>query len=248
MGILSTPQRAVRAVLISQVLLGGAIVGLDLWRAPGAAAPGLYAPPAQGPNVRPYRPDLRPGDPAQPGAPAMRPMPEALDFSETEGRIDMVGQIAAGDADRFVAWLDRDRPGARLVALDSSGGSVADALAIGRTIRAAGYATEVRDGAVCLSACPYILAGGGTRQVAPGGVVGVHQHYFGQNTMLPAFMAVSDLQRAQAGVMDYLDQMGVDLRLMTHALRTPPAEINVLEPALMAELGLTTGPVPPADS
>ena len=53
----------------------------------------------------------------------------------------------------------------------------------------------------------------------------------------------SDLQRAQAGVMDYLVQMGVDLRLMTYALRTPPAEINVLEPELMAELGLTT----PAD-
>ncbi|KJZ30044.1 periplasmic protein, partial [Paracoccus sp. S4493] len=101
-------------------------------------------------------------------------------------------------------------------------------------------ATRVGDGAVCLSACPYILAGGATRQVAAGGVVGVHQHYFGQNTILPAFMAVSDLQRAQAGVMDYLVRMGVDLRLMTYALRTPPAEINVLEPELMAELGLTT--------
>ena len=240
MSLLSSPQRAIRAVLLSQVVMAAAIVGLDLWQAPGRAAPGLYAPPAQGPSVRPYRPDLRPADPAQPGTPAMRAMPEALDFAEADGAITLVGQIAPGDADRFAAWLDRTRPTATVVALDSSGGSVSDALAIGRTIRAAGMATRVADGAVCLSACPYILAGGTERRVAPGGVVGVHQHYFGQSTILPAFMAVSDLQRAQAGVMDYLVQMGVDLRLMPLALRTPPAEINVLDAEQMADLGLTT--------
>ena len=68
MGLFSSPHKVVRAVLVSQVLLAGAIVGLDLMRAPGSAAPGLYAPPAQGPSVRPYRPDLRPSDPSQPGA------------------------------------------------------------------------------------------------------------------------------------------------------------------------------------
>ncbi|MBM3605400.1 MAG: hypothetical protein FJX25_11805 [Alphaproteobacteria bacterium] len=242
MGLLSSPQKAIRAVLASQVLLAGAIVGLDLMRSPGAAAPGLFAPPAQGPSVRPYRPDLRAPDPSQPGTPAMRPMPEMLDFATAEDAIQLTGRIAAGDADRFAAWLDRNRPSETLVRLDSSGGSVSDAVAIGRTIRSAGYMTEVADGAVCLSACPYMLAGGAARVVAQGGVVGVHQHYFGQNTILPAFMAVNDLQRAQAGVMDYLTQMGVDLRLMTYALRTPPEEINILDPAVMVELRLTTAP------
>lgn len=240
MAWLSSPQRAIRAVLVSQVLLAMAIVGLDLLRSPGTAAPGLFAPPAQGPSVRPYRPDLRPADPAQPGAPAMRPMADALEFAADAEAIRLTGQIAPGDADRFATWLDRNRPAALRVMLDSSGGSVSDALAIGRTIRAAGYATEVGEGAVCLSACPYMLAGGVSRQVASGGIVGVHQHYFGRNTILPAFMAINDLQRAQAGVMDYLTQMGVDLRLMTHALRTPPEEINLLDAALMEELRLTT--------
>lgn len=242
MGLLSSPQRAIRAVLVSQILMAGAIVGLDVMRAQETEAPGLYAPPAQGPSVRPYRPDLRPTDPERPGAPAMRPMPETLEFAEAGDRIEIIGQIAAGDADRFAAWLDRTRPQARVVALDSSGGSVSDALAIGRTIRAAGFETRVDDGAVCLSACPYVFAGGITRTVAEGGVVGVHQHYFGQNTVLPAFMAVGDLQRAQAGVMEFLVEMGIDLRLMTHALRTPPAEINILTPQLMIELSLTTPP------
>ncbi|CAM3089474.1 hypothetical protein PANO111632_02505 [Paracoccus nototheniae] len=240
MGLFSTPGKAIRAVLVAQVIMGFGIVGLDLMRAPGNAAPGLYAPPAEGPSVRPYRPDLRPSDPARPGGPAMRPMPEALEFDAADGTLQMSGQIAPGDADRFAEWLERTRPEVTAVALDSSGGSVSDALAIGRTIRAAGYDTTVQDGAVCMSACPYMLAGGVGRAVANGGVVGVHQHYFGQNTILPAFMAVSDLQRAQAGVMDYLVQMGVDLRLMTYALRTPPAEIYVLGPDLMSELGLTT--------
>lgn len=237
MARLATPQGAIRAVLVSQVVLAGAIVLLDLRAAPGGAAPDLFAPPAQGPSVRPYRPDLRP---AEPGAPAMRPMPERLDFSTGKDAIRIVGQIAPGDADRFLSWLDGTRPAETRVSLDSSGGSVADALAIGRTIRGAGYATQVTDGAVCLSACPYILAGGTERRVTAGGVVGVHQHDFGENTILPAFMAIRDLQRSQAGVLDHLSDMGVDLRILSLALRTPPEEITVLTPEQMADFRLVT--------
>lgn len=237
MKALATPQGAIRAVLVSQVVLAGAIVALDLCAAPGGAAPDLFAPPAQGPSVRPYRPDLRP---AEPGAPAMRPMPERLEFSAGEEAIRIIGQIAPGDADRFLSWLDGTRPIETRVSLDSSGGSVADALAIGRTIRGAGYAAEVADGAVCLSACPYMLAGGTERRVTAGGVVGVHQHDFGENTILPAFMAIRDLQRSQAGVLDYLSDMGVDLRIMAMALRTPPEEITVLTPDQMQDFRLVT--------
>ncbi|MCQ0971099.1 hypothetical protein MLD63_11760 [Paracoccus sp. TK19116] len=236
MRLLGSPAAAIRAVLLSQVILGAGIVWMDVRDNPGTAAPGLFAP-EDGPGVRPYRPDLRP---AEPGTPAMRPMPKSLEFDEAENQITISGQIAVGDADRFAAWLEETRPAAREISLDSSGGSVADALAIGRTIRGAGYDTIVEDGSVCLSACPYLLAGGVTRRASEGATVGVHQHYFGKNTVLPAFMAVSDVQRAQASVMDYLTQMGVDLRLMVHALRTAPKDINVLSPQLMNELGLTT--------
>ncbi|WBU62014.1 hypothetical protein [Paracoccus albus] len=237
MRLLSSPQAAIRAVLVSQVLLALAIIWIDLRGNPGSAAPGLFAPPVEGPSVRPYRPDI---GPSEPGAPAMRPMANALEFSIEDGAIRLSGQIADGDADRFTTWLDQNRPGETRVSLDSSGGSVADALAIGRTIRGARLSTEVEDGAVCLSACPYILAGGVTRQATEGAVVGVHQHYFGKNTLLPAFLAVSDVQRAQASVMDYLDEMGVDLRLMSFALRTPPEEIHILDTERMEALNLTT--------
>jgi hypothetical protein len=237
-GLFSSPQRVIRAVLVSQVLMGLAIVGIDLIQSPKSAAPGLFSPATEGPSVRPYRPDLRPTDPSRTDAPAMRPMPSELEFETNDDAIHITGQIAPGDADRLIEWLERTRPQATRVELDSSGGSVSDALAIGRTIRSANYTTNIADGAVCLSACPYILAGGTDRQVADGGIVGVHQHYFGKSTILPAFMAVSDVQRAQASVMDYLVQMGVDLRLMPLALRTPPEDINILTMDQMRDLNL----------
>lgn len=236
----ASPRGAIAAVLMLQVAMAGALVWLDLRTGAGAAAPGLFAPPAQGPSVRPYRPDLRPGGPASPGAPAMRAMPAALDFAHEGTVLRISGQVAPGDADRFVQWLDAHRPEVSRVDLDSSGGSVADAVAIGRTLRAVGYATHVAAGAVCLSACPYMLAGGPVRSVDPGALVGVHQHSYGENTILPAFMAINDIQRAQAGVMDFLTEMGVDLRLLSYALRTPPDEINLLDEAVMRELRLVT--------
>ena len=238
MKLFSTPQSAIRSVLIAQVVLGAAIVAIDMRADGGRAAPGLFQP-QDGPQVRPYRPDQRP---AEPGAPAMRPMPQRLEFTAEDGVLRIEGQIAVGDADRFTAFIDETRPEATEVALDSSGGSVADALAIGRTIRGAGWDTRVGRGSVCLSACPYLLAGGRNRAADAGSTVGVHQHYFGKNTMLPAFMAVSDLQRAQASVMDYLTEMGVDLAMMIPALRTAPDDITVLTESQMRDWRLTSSP------
>ncbi len=70
--------------------------------------------------------------------------------------------------------------------------------------------------------------------------MGVHQHYFGENSLLPAFLAVEDVQRGQAEVMRYLDEMGVDPRLMMHGMETPAREIYMLDAARLAELRLST--------
>ena len=72
--------------------------------------------------------------------------------------------------------------------------------------------------------------------------MGVHQHYFGENTALPAFLAVEDIQRGQADVMAHLDAMGVDVRVMQHALSTPPEAIYVLLPEELEDYALTTPP------
>jgi hypothetical protein len=122
---------------------------------------------------------------------------------------------------------------------------VADALRIGTRIRAEGIATGVDAGDLCLSACPYALAGGVLREVGPGGMVGVHQHYFGENTVLPAFLAVRDIQAGQAMVVGYLAGMGIDLRLMQPALATPPEDIYILTVAELERYRLITRSDPP---
>ena len=124
--------------------------------------------------------------------------------------------------------------------LQSPGGSVGDALELGRTIRALDIATEMRRGEICYSACPYILAAGATRMLEDGASVGVHQHYFGESTILPAFVAVENIQRGQADVMVYLDEMGIDPMVMTHALGTPPDEIYILLPEELARYGFSS--------
>jgi len=115
---------------------------------------------------------------------------------------------------------------------------------MGRMLRDGGLDTGVAAAHVCLSACPYILAGGVRRMVSDQAQVGVHQHYHGERTFLPAFLAVEDIQRGQAEVVVHLDEMGVDLRLMALAMATPPHDIYVLLPEESRDLGLATETLP----
>jgi hypothetical protein len=95
-------------------------------------------------------------------------------------------------------------------------------------------------GASCFSACPYILAGGTEREVSVNASVGVHQHYYGKNAYLPAFLAVSDVQAGQAEVMAHLNDMGIDPMLMAKALMTPPDDIYILMPQELTDFRLAT--------
>ncbi|KZY05725.1 hypothetical protein, partial [Sulfitobacter sp. HI0023] len=150
------------------------------------------------------------------------------------------GAIEAGDAERIVKQLEALEPAPSRVYLNSPGGSVGDALDLGRYLRRGGIATALRDGDICYSACPYLLAAGTERHVPDSASVGVHQHYFGESTLLPAFVAVEDIQRGQGEVMGYLDEMGIDPLVMRHALATPPDEIYVLLPEELSRYRLVT--------
>ncbi len=235
-----TASGAIKGILAVQLALAGALVGGDLLNAlPQLAsrtdAPRLTDPVRPGDQTRRYTPSERPGTT---GVPSTRDMPSRLQFTgNAADGYEIYGQIADGDAERFADWLAL-QSGVESLRLDSPGGSVGDALAIGRAIRDAGIATEMESGAVCLSACPYMLAGGTTRRVDAEASVGVHQHYFGENTALPAFLAVESIQRGQADVVQYLDEMGIDLRLMRHSLATPPDEIYILVEEELVEYGI----------
>lgn len=235
--------RTLMGVLIFQLGLGGLLVIGDMrgLRLPsfGPEAPRLTEPVRPGDQRRTFRPDRdRPNvqplrDPGQ--------LPNRLVLTQVSGTTyRLEGGIESGDAARIADQLDTLQPQPETLILQSQGGSIADALALGRHIRRNGIGTEMLAGEFCYSACPYILAAGTTRAIDDDASVGVHQHYFGQNTLLPAAFAVEDIQRGQAEVMIYLGEMGIDPLVMTHALSTPPNEIYVLLPQELQAYGFTT--------
>ncbi|MCP1168129.1 hypothetical protein NHG85_06245, partial [Limimaricola sp. ASW11-118] len=213
-----------------------------------STAPQLTEPVRPGDQTRRFRPDRLPAPPRRDGTPLpdTAEMPDRLRVRIEEGRMTLTGRIAPGDAARVATALERAEPPPATALLDSPGGSVTDALAIGRMLRDLGIGTRIGAGAVCLSACPYILAGGATRRVDESAWVGVHQHYFDQNTALPAIFAIEDIQRGQGEVMGYLLDMGIDPALMRHALATPPDEIYLLLPEEMERYRLASSEPDPA--
>lgn len=239
-----------RPPIVGRVLIGVLIFQLGLavllfWgdlgeglRLPGFGprAPELTEPIRPGDQTRRFRPERAP-NPGQPMPDTT--LPDRLILTPVSGgRAALLeGAIEAGDAERITKQLADLTPAPEEVYLNSPGGSVQDALELGRYLRREGFNTALRDGDICYSACPYLLAAGETRTVPDSASVGVHQHYFGESTILPAFVAVEDIQRGQGEVMRYLDEMGIDPLVMQHALVTPPDEIYVLLPDELRRYG-----------
>ncbi len=161
--------------------------------------------------------------------------------------ISASGMITADtprDFDNFVR--SRDVRGATIV-LDSKGGSVLGAIALGRAIRALNLATTVgrvreqaaRDGkpkrawimprAECQSMCPFVLLGGVKRSIPPEARVLVHQIWLGdrRDDATAATYSAEDLvlvQRDIGRLVQYTLDMGGGGELLEVALRIPPWE------------------------
>ncbi len=235
---MTSTKRWLGGILILQLVLAGFLVIGELRK--GGSALTL---PRTGPAAPAMDQPIQPGDqtrrftdrPALPGR--TDPLPDRLTLIERDGSWVLEGAIAPGDADRIARQLTENMG---QLSLNSPGGSVDDALRLGRAIRLMGLNTAVAENAICLSACPYVLASGAARGVHPDGAVGVHQHYFGESTILPAFVAVEDIQRGQGRVMQYLDSMGIDPLVMQHALLTGPDDIYILTQDQLTAYGFIT--------
>ncbi|MEQ9813009.1 MAG: hypothetical protein RLO50_09515 [Azospirillaceae bacterium] len=202
----------------------------DMTRAPTAR-------PESGDQLRPYdplrlptaAPEDRPVIPPSPGAQADR-----LSISRTDPVAEhpaalVFGTINAGDLQVIERFLDAN-PDIALLTLDSPGGLVQEALAIADWLRGRELATAVGADAVCLSACPIILAAGHARLVDADAWVGLHQAALLDNPLIPLDIdrATQDVQRINAAVMARLTDWGIDAAIWRHALSTPPAEMYVL--------------------
>lgn len=223
----------------AMLVLGDVQIGRISLPGTGPDTPRLTEPVRPGDQRRTYRPERdRP-----PTLPARDPgqLPERLMLTQMDGpTYRLEGAIAQGDGARVKKLLSEASPAPETLVLQSPGGSVQDALELGRHLRNRGITTQMLAGEFCLSACPYVLAGGSTRDIDDDAQVGVHQHYFGKSTILPASFAVEDIQAGQGEVMVFLDDMGIDPMVMTHALATPPDEIYVLLPEQLRTYGFVT--------
>jgi hypothetical protein len=161
--------------------------------------------------------------------------------------VSATGMIRAETARDFETFAQgRDLRGATMV-LDSEGGSVLGAIALGRSIRRVGLATTVgrviplvgddandprgrlSPRADCESMCSFVLLAGVSRYVPPEARVRVHQIWLGdrRDDATAANYTAEDLvlvQRDIGRLAQYTVEMGGSVDLLTVALRIPPWE------------------------
>lgn len=199
------------------------------------------------PILPPFNPD-GPADGANPQvttSPALLEQP--LDIAlGTGGELKLTGSIDVGSAERFAAEIEARGEYVQTVVLDSPGGSVMDALAIGSLIHDNALATKVAGGSFCASSCPIIFASGAQRLASPEAAIGVHQIYAAalsgdpQNALRVAGTAMSEAQSTTAQIIAHLTKTGVDPAIWLHALETPPDRLYYFTPEEMTRLKLVT--------
>ena len=246
-------RRGLTLLLIMQCVIAALLVASDIearWLprfSPQTTLPS--GPVSPGDQVRRYEPrKTRPtytNPSTLPDITLPEGLPQRLEFTMQRsgglgGFLLINGTIEQGDTERFEAYMANLGQLSVPVALNSPGGIVDEALGIGRILRERSATTAILPGMTCVSACPYVLAGGVERQVSLRGAVGMHQHYYQTPTYLPVFWAVEDIQHGQGQVMEFLIEMGVEPKLMLYSLNTPPDEIYVLVENELLESELAT--------
>lgn len=181
---------------------------------------------------------------------------------DCRGWIAAVGVITAETPSKFEEFATgRDLKGATVV-LDSSGGSVLDAIALGRRWRdlklrttvgsvveraaANGIARDIAPGAYCESMCVFLLLSGKTRYVPDGAHVRVHQIWMGDRAddAKAASYSAQDLmivERDIGRLAKYTFDMGGSGELLSLALSVPPWEpLHELSAAELRATNLVT--------
>ena len=239
---------AVLRALFGVMLVTATVVALDYTQLRELVLPG-EAPAAPGvsrPAAEPLPPVRRSGEEPL-GSPLRRAdaklkAPMAFDLTGN-GRLMAVGTIEPGTAEAFAREIAKRGDYVKTIVLHSPGGSVADALAMGRLIRLKRFATEVENGHYCASSCPLVFAGGIERRAGEKAAIGVHQ-VFALPKGLSATGGLADgmdnAQRISAECQRYLRDMGIDLEVWVHAMETPKEQLYYFKAEELAKLKLAT--------
>ena len=158
------------------------------------------------------------------------------------GKLLATGTISPGISEAFATEIARRGDYVKTVVLNSPGGSVGDALAMGRLIREKKLATEVEAGKYCASSCPLVFFGGIERRAGDKAAIGVHQ-VFAMSASDPSAPRddMSDAQRISARCQRYLADMGINLQVWVHAMETPKDRLFIFKPDELKSLNIVTG-------
>lgn len=224
-----------------------AVIALDygnLARRPDTGPPSIDQPPSAEPlPATPRDGDKRRRAPVRETSAKLR---EPMTFELTgDGRLLATGAITPGISRAFAAEVEKRGSYIKTVVLQSPGGSVRDALEMGRLIRKNKFATEVEANRYCASSCPLVFAGGVERRAGPQAAIGVHQvSALGQT--LSGDDGMDSAQQISAICQKYLREMGIDLGVWVHAMETPRDELYYFKPDELMSLKLATSAEKPA--
>ena len=184
---------------------------------------------------------------------------QGFDGTYRTGGMRLVGQIEIGDQQKVAnCWeiltgttkkdlkklgeKNKDEPGRYAFVetkisqfvISSKGGSVSEAMKIGRFIRSKKmWVTVPPDWGECLSSCVYILAAGVVRH--PWGDVGIHRPYF----LLPQNQSYDEaLKTLLSQSKGYFQEMNVPDFLAEDMFSTSPGDIKILGDVLLTKYRL----------
>jgi ATP-dependent protease ClpP protease subunit len=168
---------------------------------------------------------------------------------DTKTLIEIRGGITWADTKRVDAVIRQSvvKPGLPFeleVWLDSKGGDVEAAMAMGRLIRKRTTQVLVMRGgaggdAICVSACVLVLAAGSQR-IALGNHVGIHRP-FSTTSVSPVKDVRANYAALATKMKAYLEEMGMPGRLYEEMMRIEPQYVRWLPTNECTELGLCFG-------
>lgn len=152
-------------------------------------------------------------------------------LSGSDARLIVVsGPIERLDADRFINQTVGVTKA--VVILDSGGGAVIDALAIGRSIRRRGFFTAVPDNTLCASSCALIWLAGKQRFAEENSIVGFHAAYIYKNGK------TSETGVGNALIGSYLNDLGLSDTAIIFVTSAPPEGIERIDRRKAALVGI----------
>jgi hypothetical protein len=152
--------------------------------------------------------------------------------------IDGRGDIEQGDSKRF-RQLYKDNSEIGVVVLVSNGGSVFEALSLGRVFRSHKIDTMLPNGGYCYSACFLAMIGGSKRYFSEDSKLGYHQFSGGLPSSNPV-EAQRSSQLIASEIISYFHEMEVDTLAVARGLSVPPEEMYVFSRSELDSMGISS--------